>query len=234
MTIPVSIKTSDLIYDSYQSSVEQTIETANQNKEEIDAKKKENEQLTNNLRETLEVLLVSLGRNKNEVKTMTQGEQRKLVKSFAKEQLSSKAAVEAMSQEITKLEVERLGVSRAKEAVSLQLEKSKRAQLQLETENKLLNKRIQELSEELSTTKLHMQEVSTNQDTEKDKLQEMIRTLKAQLRKDETSELKNEIWSFSFDAVVTASMHCYFFYCVVLQSLSHFFFSFESGLCWSL
>ena len=41
MTIPVSIKTSDLIYESYQSSVEQTIETANQNKEEIDAKKKD-------------------------------------------------------------------------------------------------------------------------------------------------------------------------------------------------
>ncbi|MDH8678681.1 hypothetical protein QE109_11010 [Fusibacter bizertensis] len=41
MTIPVSIKTSDLIYESYQSSVEQTIEVANQNKEEIDAKKKD-------------------------------------------------------------------------------------------------------------------------------------------------------------------------------------------------
>jgi hypothetical protein len=41
MTIPISIKTSDLIYESYQSSVEQTIEVANQNKEEIDAKKKD-------------------------------------------------------------------------------------------------------------------------------------------------------------------------------------------------
>lgn len=41
VTIPVSIGASDLIYESYQSSVEQTIETANQNKEDIDAKKKD-------------------------------------------------------------------------------------------------------------------------------------------------------------------------------------------------
>lgn len=41
VTIPVSIGASDLIYKSYQSLVEQTIEVANQNKEEIDTKKKD-------------------------------------------------------------------------------------------------------------------------------------------------------------------------------------------------
>ncbi len=41
VTIPVSIGASDLIYKSYQTSVEQTIATANQNKEEIDDKKKD-------------------------------------------------------------------------------------------------------------------------------------------------------------------------------------------------
>lgn len=40
-TIPVSIQLSDLIYESYQASIEQTIETANQNKEEIEEKKKD-------------------------------------------------------------------------------------------------------------------------------------------------------------------------------------------------
>jgi len=39
--IPVSIKVSDLIYDSYQASIEQTVETANQNKEYIEEKKKD-------------------------------------------------------------------------------------------------------------------------------------------------------------------------------------------------
>ncbi|HVI39844.1 MAG TPA: hypothetical protein VM577_04220 [Anaerovoracaceae bacterium] len=37
--IPASIQVSDLIYDSYQSSIEQTIETADQNKEYIEDKK---------------------------------------------------------------------------------------------------------------------------------------------------------------------------------------------------
>lgn len=41
MAIPVSIKVSDLIYDSYQASIEQTIETAEQNKEYIEEKKKD-------------------------------------------------------------------------------------------------------------------------------------------------------------------------------------------------
>jgi hypothetical protein len=41
ITIPVSIKMSDLIYDTYQNSIEQTIETAKANEEEIEEKKKE-------------------------------------------------------------------------------------------------------------------------------------------------------------------------------------------------
>lgn len=41
VAIPVSIQISDLIYDSYQASIEQTIETAEQNKEYIDEKKKD-------------------------------------------------------------------------------------------------------------------------------------------------------------------------------------------------
>ena len=39
--IPVSIKVSDLIYDSYQASIEQTVETAEKNKEYIEEKKKD-------------------------------------------------------------------------------------------------------------------------------------------------------------------------------------------------
>lgn len=41
MAIPVSIRVSDLIYDSYQASIEQTFETAEQNKEYIEEKKKD-------------------------------------------------------------------------------------------------------------------------------------------------------------------------------------------------
>ena len=41
MAIPASIKVSDLIYSSYQASIEQTVETAKQNKEYIEEKKKE-------------------------------------------------------------------------------------------------------------------------------------------------------------------------------------------------
>ncbi|MPM95575.1 hypothetical protein SDC9_142730 [bioreactor metagenome] len=41
MAIPVSIKASDVIYSSYRASIEQTVETTNQNKEYIEEKKKE-------------------------------------------------------------------------------------------------------------------------------------------------------------------------------------------------
>jgi hypothetical protein len=41
MAIPASIKVSDVIYSSYQASIEQTVETAKQNKEYIEEKKKE-------------------------------------------------------------------------------------------------------------------------------------------------------------------------------------------------
>lgn len=41
LAIPASIKVSDLIYDSYQASIEQTFETAKQNKEYIEEKKKD-------------------------------------------------------------------------------------------------------------------------------------------------------------------------------------------------
>lgn len=41
MAIPASIKVSDVIYSSYRASVEQTVETTNQNKEYIEEKKKE-------------------------------------------------------------------------------------------------------------------------------------------------------------------------------------------------
>lgn len=39
MAIPTSIQVSDLIYESYEASIEQTLETANQNKEYIEEKK---------------------------------------------------------------------------------------------------------------------------------------------------------------------------------------------------
>jgi len=41
IAIPVSIKVSDLVYSSYQASIEQTVETVKQNKEYIEEKKKE-------------------------------------------------------------------------------------------------------------------------------------------------------------------------------------------------
>lgn len=41
IAIPASIHLSDLIYDSYQASIEQTLETANQNKDYIEEKKKD-------------------------------------------------------------------------------------------------------------------------------------------------------------------------------------------------
>jgi hypothetical protein len=41
MAIPASIQVSDIIYDSYQASIEQTFETAKQNKEYIEEKKKD-------------------------------------------------------------------------------------------------------------------------------------------------------------------------------------------------
>lgn len=41
IAIPASIKVSDVIYSSYQASIEQTVETTNQNKEYIEEKKKE-------------------------------------------------------------------------------------------------------------------------------------------------------------------------------------------------
>jgi hypothetical protein len=41
MAIPASIRVSDFIYDSYQASIEQTFETAKQNKEYIEEKKKD-------------------------------------------------------------------------------------------------------------------------------------------------------------------------------------------------
>lgn len=41
IAIPASIRVSDLIYDSYQASIEQTFETAKQNKEYIEEKKKD-------------------------------------------------------------------------------------------------------------------------------------------------------------------------------------------------
>lgn len=41
VAIPVSLKVSDLIYDSYQVSIEQTVQTASQNKEYIEEKKRD-------------------------------------------------------------------------------------------------------------------------------------------------------------------------------------------------
>ncbi len=55
--IPVSIQASDLIYQSYQSSIEQTIETANQNKEDIEEKKKDFAEEDQNWMEKIESYL---------------------------------------------------------------------------------------------------------------------------------------------------------------------------------
>ena len=186
-----------------EASVTKAQEMRAQYEAEIAEKDRENEQLANNLRDTLEGLLVSLGRNKNELQSMTRGEQKELVSSFAMKQLSSSAAMEAMAREVASLEKERRDASRATEAVSSQLEKSKRAQLQLERENKQLCEKIQTLSEELSEMRIYMQELSTNRDTEQDrKYQEIIRTLKAQLRKEETSKCLSFVISLVMSAVV--------------------------------
>ena len=59
-TIPVSIHASDLIYESYQDSIEQTIETANQNKDDIDEKKKDFAEEDKNWMEKIESYLSSV------------------------------------------------------------------------------------------------------------------------------------------------------------------------------
>jgi len=55
--IPVSIQASDLIYQSYQASIEQTIETANQNKADIEEKKKDFAEEDKNWMEKIESYL---------------------------------------------------------------------------------------------------------------------------------------------------------------------------------
>ena len=56
-TIPVSIHASDLIYASYQESIEQTIETANENKADIEEKKKDFAEEDKNWMEKIESYL---------------------------------------------------------------------------------------------------------------------------------------------------------------------------------
>ena len=56
-TIPVSIHASDLIYASYQESIEQTIETANENKADIEEKKKDFAEEDTNWMEKIESYL---------------------------------------------------------------------------------------------------------------------------------------------------------------------------------
>ena len=173
---------------------------------EMARKDRENKELANNLRDTLEGLLVSLGRNKNEVSRMTRVEQKTLVSSFAKQQLSSKAAMEAIAQEAARLERDRSEASRAAQTIKVQLEKSKKAQLQLEHENFELCEKIQELTEELSDMRIKMQELSTNRNSEQDKkYQDIIRTLKDQLRKEETSKFG---W-FCYAALFTTLWFCF-------------------------
>lgn len=137
---------------------------------------------------------------------MTRPEQKELVSSFAKQQLSSNAAMDAMAREVALLEKDRRDASRAAQTISLQLEKSKKAQLQLESENRQLCEKIQTLSEELSEMRIYTQELSTNRNTEQDKkYQDIIRTLKDQLRKEETSML----WCFCYVALFPTVVFCF-------------------------
>lgn len=59
-TIPVCIKVSDLVYESYQNSIEKTIEIANQNKEDIEEKKKDFAEEDQNWMEKIESYLSSV------------------------------------------------------------------------------------------------------------------------------------------------------------------------------
>lgn len=71
MAIPVSIKVSDLIYSSYQTSMEQTVETAKQNKEYIEEKKeelsKEDEEWTEKISGYLSNLTSKIGNGISEI-----------------------------------------------------------------------------------------------------------------------------------------------------------------------
>ncbi|MHC1683153.1 MAG: hypothetical protein AB6733_09430 [Clostridiaceae bacterium] len=60
MAIPASIKVSDFIYDSYQASIEQTFETAKQNKEYIEEKKEDLSAEDQNWMEKIEGYLSNL------------------------------------------------------------------------------------------------------------------------------------------------------------------------------
>lgn len=60
VAIPASIQVSDLIYDSYQTSVEQTIEIANQNKEQIEEKQNDLSKQDQNWMEKIETSLSNL------------------------------------------------------------------------------------------------------------------------------------------------------------------------------
>lgn len=169
-------------------------EVLRQYQEEIAIRDRENQQLVDNLRETLESLLVGLGRDKDEVHGMTRGQQKELVSTFTKQHLSSASAMEAMAQEVTLLEKERRDAARAKEAIAAQLNHSKHFQQDLERQNRRLSERIQKLSEEQEHMRNYINELSTNGKPKEEweqqefKYQEIIRTLKSQLRKEETSK----------------------------------------------
>jgi hypothetical protein len=143
---------------------------------------------------TLGKLLVGLGRNKNELRTMTQHQKDELVSFFVKNTMSTKAATEAMAQEIATLEKERQEASRAKQALAVHMEKSKRSQALLEHENLQLHQKIQNLSQELEDMKKHAKELSSSRtqmddwEQQEKKYRDMIRSLKSQLRKEETSK----------------------------------------------
>ena len=156
---------------------------------EIAKRDKENKEIADNLRETLEGLLVGLGRSKAELAKMTRVEQKQLVSSLVKQQLSSSAAMEALAQEAALLEKNRRDASRAAKIIKIELEESKKTQLQLERENRHLCEKIQTLSEELSEMQILVQELSTKRDAEQDKkYQEIIRSLKERLKKEAREE----------------------------------------------
>ncbi|CAB9496918.1 expressed unknown protein [Seminavis robusta] len=152
---------------------------------EISKQKKEQE-------ETLGSLLVGMGRNKNELRQMTLEQKGGLVTSFVKKSLSTKAAAEALAQEVAILEKERQEASKAKRALLGQLEKARSTQSQLEHENFELRKKIEQLKEDLQAMRVQVTELSSNRAKKEDwekreqSYKNTIQALKNQLRKEET------------------------------------------------
>jgi chromosome segregation ATPase len=199
--------TTKLTEGSNNNNQEITNEMKQQYEEKIMAKTRQNEKLSQVLRETqknleegnkerdhlLQEILLGTGRNKSELRTMDQAERKKLVSGFTQKYLSLKAGTDSLAKAVANLEKERSQISEEKRRVLEQLEKTKKSEYQLERANRRLTEKIQSLSQELADMR---EQVSNNLrrvgaenwEAQEEKYKEIIRTLKQQLRSSDTSK----------------------------------------------